>query len=190
MSDTPTVVGLSGSLSDDSGTRIAVNRALDAAAEAGAETTFVDLREWDLPLYDADANDAGDGPELAATLRGADAVVLGTPMYHGTIASPLKTALDYCSIDDVEGTVVGLLVVSGGGFPTPALEHLRASVLALKARPLPRQVAIPDSWEQFEDGALADDDLAERVDELGRAVVTETRRQRSVPTALADAADD
>jgi len=173
MNDTPHVIGISGSLRDDSGTRIAVQRALDAAADAGAATEHVDLRKWDLPLFDPDADDSesGDGPELAARVREANALVLGTPMYHGTIASPLKTALDYCSIDDVEGTTVGILAVAGGGFPTPALQHLRASVLELKGWPLPDDVAIPDSWAAFEDGAVDDEDIKARIETLGTEVV-------------------
>ncbi|MFB6222625.1 MAG: NADPH-dependent FMN reductase [Haloarcula sp.] len=173
MNDTPHVIGISGSLRDDSGTRIAVQRALDAAADVGATTEHLDLREWDLPLFDPDADGAatGDGPELAARVSDADAAVLGTPLYHGTIASPLKTALDYCSIDDVEGTTVGILAVAGGGFPTPALEHLRASVLELKGWPLPQDVAIPNSWAAFEDGGIADDDIIERVENLGEQTV-------------------
>ena len=39
------VVALCGSLADDSGTRTALRSALDAAGEAGARTTLVDLRE-------------------------------------------------------------------------------------------------------------------------------------------------
>ncbi len=173
MHDTPDVIAISGSLRDDSGTRIAVQRTLDAAAEAGATIEHIDLREWDLPLFDPDtgAAESGDGPELAARIREADAMVLGTPVYHGTIASPLKTALDYCGIDDVEGTTVGMLAVAGGGFPTPTLQHLRASVLELNGWPLPQAVAIPDSWAAFEDGYIADGDIAERVEKLGADVV-------------------
>ncbi|WP_276273465.1 NADPH-dependent FMN reductase [Haloarcula litorea] len=167
MTDRTHVVGLCGSLRDDSGTRIAVDRALAAAAAAGATTELLDLREWDLPLFDADAADAGDGPELAARIAAADGVVLGTPMYHGTYASPVKTALDYCDIEDWAGTTVGLLAVAGGGFPTPALEHLRAACRELKAWPLPTQVAIPESWAAFEDGTVADAEIAERLDDLG-----------------------
>ena len=176
MHDTPHVIGISGSLRDDSGTRVAVQCALDAAAADGASVEHIDLREWDLPLFDPDASEAesGDGPELAARVREADAMVLGTPVYHGTIASPLKTALDYCSIDDVEGTTVGILAVAGGGFPTPTLQHLRASVLELKGWPLPQDVAIPDSWATFEDGGIADGDIADRVEELGSDIVAYT----------------
>jgi NAD(P)H-dependent FMN reductase len=69
MHDTPHVIGISGSLRDDSGTRIAVQRALDSAAGAGATTEHIDLRRWDLPLFDPDVPRhhrlaAEDGPRL------------------------------------------------------------------------------------------------------------------------------
>lgn len=165
------VVALCGSLADDSGTRTALRTALDAAREAGARTTLLDLREYDLPAFDADDQDAGDAPALRRRLRAADAVLLGTPMYHGSYSSPLKTALDYSGFDEFEGTTVGLLAVSGGAFPTRALDHLRATVRALDAWTLPLQVGIPNSHEAFEDGALVDDDLDERVRRLGADLV-------------------
>ena len=50
----PTVVGVVGSLRDGSYTRTAMERALDAAAASGATTRLIDLREYDLPVFDAD----------------------------------------------------------------------------------------------------------------------------------------
>jgi NAD(P)H-dependent FMN reductase len=172
MTENAHVVGLVGSLADDSTTRIAVDRALDAATAAGATTELLDLREWDLPVFDADAPDAGDAPELRRRLRAADAVLLGTPMYHGSYASPLKTALDYSGFDEFADTTVGLLAVAGGGFPLPALEHLRETMRALDAWTLPTQVAVPNSHAATADGRLADEDIEERVAELGHALVT------------------
>ena len=165
------VVAVSGSLADDSGTRTALREALAAAEHAGARTTLVDLRTYDLPTFDADDPDAGDAPELRRRLREADAVLLGTPMYHGSYSSPLKTALDYSGFDEFAGTTVGLLAVSGGGFPTPALEGLRTATRALDAWTLPLQVGIPNSGERFDDGELVDDALRERVQRLGTELV-------------------
>ena len=165
------VVAICGSRSDDSKTRRSLGRVLDAAAAAGARTELVDLREYDLPAFDPDDRDAGDAERLREVIRSADAVVLGTPMYHGSYSSTLKTALDYCRIEDVEGTTVGVLAVAGGGFPTPALEHLRAVCRALKAWTVPHQVVVPNSHEQFEDGEFRDEDLEACVAELGREVV-------------------
>jgi NAD(P)H-dependent FMN reductase len=158
------VVAVCGSLAAESVTRVALRETLQAAQAAGAQTTLVDLREYDLPAFDADNQDAGDAPELRAQLRQADAIVLGTPMYHGSFSSPLKTALDYSGFDEFEDTTVGVLAVSGGSFPRTALEHLRSVTRAL-------DVAVPDSHEQVVDGTLVDESLQSRVDRLGTELV-------------------
>jgi NAD(P)H-dependent FMN reductase len=165
------VVAVCGSLAADSVTRVGLREVLATARAEGAQTTLVDLREYDLPTFDADDQDVGDAPRLRQHLRRADAIVLGTPMYHGSYSSPLKTALDYSGFDEFEDTTVGLLAVSGGSFPTPALEHLRAVTRAFDAWPLPLDVAIPDSHAQVEDGTLVDESIRDRVRELGTDVV-------------------
>jgi NAD(P)H-dependent FMN reductase len=165
------VVALCGSLRDDSHTRTALEVALDAAADAGASTELVDLRALDLPVFDADADDAGDAAELQSRVAAADAILLGTPMYHGSYSSPLKTALDYCGFDEFEDKTVGLLAVAGGGFPVTALEHLRSVCRALDAWVIPHQAAIPKASRAFEGDAFVDDGLAERVRTLGRRAV-------------------
>ena len=163
----PTVVGIAGSLRDESYTRIAVAETLEAAEDHGATTELLDLRDYDLPVFDADRRDAGDAPELRERLRTADAILLGTPVYHGSYAAPLKNALDYSGFDEFEDKTVGLLGVAGGGFPITALDHLRSVCRALDAWVLPHQAAIPAAGSRIEDGELVDTDLAERVAVLG-----------------------
>ena len=162
-----TVVAVAGSLRDHSYTRLALRRVLDAAAEAGADTDLLDLRTFDLPPLDPDVEEQGDSAAFARCVREADAVVLGTPMYHGSYAGVLKNALDYCGFDEFEDTTVGLLGVAGGAFPITALEHLRSVCRALDAWALPLQVAVPNSGNSFADAGFADEDLAARVRRLG-----------------------
>lgn len=165
------VVAVCGSLAAESVTRVALREALQAAQTEGAQTTLVDLREFTLPTFDADNQDAGDAPEVRNRLQRADAILLGTPMYHGSFSSPLKTALDYSGFEEFENTTVGLLAVSGGSFPTPALEHLRSVMRAFDAWPLPLDVAIPNSRDQVVDASLVEDSLSDRVRRLGTEVV-------------------
>ncbi|MDS0477175.1 NADPH-dependent FMN reductase [Natrinema sp. 1APR25-10V2] len=191
MNSSEHIVALCGSQRDGSHTRHALERALAAAESNGATTDLVDLAALDLPVFDPDRTDAGDAPELRRRVRNADGVLLGSPMYHGSYSSVLKTALDYCGFDEFENSTVGLLVVSGGGFPTPALEHLRSVARALDAWVLPHQVAIPDSHSAFEDGQVTDESLVERIDTLGTDLVEyagvesypETTAACAVPTA-------
>lgn len=175
MTTPPHVVALCGSLRDDSYTRIALGHALDSAAERGASTTLVDLREYDLPVFDADDRDAGDADALREEIQAADTVILGSPMYHGSYSAPLKNALDYCGFDEFEETTVGLLGVAGGNFPTGTLEHLRSVCRSLNTWVLPHQVAIPSASTQFEDEEFLDERLAERTEVLGRRAVEYAR---------------
>ncbi len=163
----PTIVALSGSLRDGSYTRIAAQHALAAAADRGAHTELLDLRNFDLPVFDPDDEDAGDAEELRRRIRDADAIILGTPMYHGSYASPLKNALDYCGFDEFENKSVGLLGIAGGSFPITALDHLRSVCRALDAWVLPYQAAVPRASAKFENGEFLDQDLANRVAVLG-----------------------
>ncbi|UWG48452.1 Multimeric flavodoxin WrbA [Halanaeroarchaeum sp. HSR-CO] len=165
------IAALVGSLRAGSVTRIASREALAEAERLGAETDLIDLREFDLPMYDPDASDAGDAVALKSRLRDADAVVLGTPMYHGSYSSPIKVAIDYSGFDEFENTTVGLLAVAGGSFPITALEHLRSTMRALDAWVLPHQAAIPNASSTVADGEIVDEDIAERVRTLGRRVV-------------------
>lgn len=165
------IVALCGSQRDGSYTRHALERALAAARACGATTDLVDLSALSLPLFDPDDGDAGDAAELRRRVGDADAILLGSPMYHGSYSSVLKTAVDYCGFDEFEGVTVGLLVVAGGGFPTPVLAHLRAVARELDAWVVPQEVAIPNASAAFEGGELVDDALDERVATLGRQLV-------------------
>jgi NAD(P)H-dependent FMN reductase len=170
MTDTR-VVAICGSLRDESYTRRALERVLAAADQTGAATQLIDLRTWELPMFDADDRDAGDAPELRERVREADAIVLGTPMYHGSYSSVLKNALDYCGFDEFENKTVGLLGVSGGRFPISALEHLRTVCRALDAWVIPHQAAIPQPSNAFEDGEIVDESIEQYVTSLGRQAV-------------------
>jgi len=167
----PAIVGICGSLRADSNTRTALQVALDAAATAGGATTLVDLRDYDLPVYDGDAPAAGDATTFRETVREADGVLLATPVYHATIASPLKAALDYCRRDDLEGTTVGLLCTTGGPYYGPALAHLRAVAQILNAWVLPHQVSVPDANTTVAEGRIRDGAIRDRLERLGEAAV-------------------
>jgi len=165
------VVAICGSQRDGSYTRKSLRIALDAAADAGASTELLDLREWELPVYDADDDSAGDAGSFRERVRTADSVLLGTPVYHGSFSAPLKNALDYCGFDEFEQTTIGLLAVAGGRFPITALEQLRTVGRSLDAWVIPHQVAIPRASGVYQDGELVEPELRELIEVLGQEAV-------------------
>ena len=165
------VAAVCGSLREGSYSRTALRRALDEAENAGASVDLVDLREFDLPVFDPDVDDQGDATELTERIRRADSVLLGTPVYHGSYSSALKNALDYCGFDEFENTTVGLLCVAGGSFPVTSLDHLRSVCRALNAWVIPHQVALPRARDKFDETELIDEGDADRVRTLGRRAV-------------------
>lgn len=165
------VVALCGSLRDESKTRVALTEALDAAREAGAATELIDLRTVDLPAYDPDDPTPAAAERLKDTVDAADAILLGTPNYHGSYTGTLKTALDYLGRDEFAGKTVGLLEVAGGSHPGAPLVHLRGVCRTLNAWTLPREVAIPNASSSVGAGGITDEDVASRVRDLGSDLV-------------------
>jgi len=166
-----TAVAIAGSLRAESHTRTALGHALDAAEAAGADAELLDLRTFELPPLNPDADEQGDSAAFARRVREADAILLGTPMYHGSYSGVLKNALDHCGFDEFEGKTVGLLGVSGGSFPITALDHLRSVCRALDAWVLPHQAAVPRASSAFQAGDFVDESVEKRVATLGRRVV-------------------
>ncbi|WP_224449486.1 NADPH-dependent FMN reductase [Haloprofundus salilacus] len=180
------VVAVCGSLRERSYTRLALQRALEAVEDAGGTGELVDLREYDLPVLNADERTAGDAERLRRAVREADAVLLGTPVYHGSYSGVLKNALDYCRFDELEGKTVGLLAVAGGAFPVTALDHLRSVCRAFNAWVLPHQVAIPRASGAFDEGEFVDERLESRVATLGQRVVEYAIIEPDPPTFESD----
>lgn len=165
------VLALVGSLRDESYTRLATARALQGVEAAGGRGELLDLRKYDLPPLDTDRDTPGDSQRLVDRVGAADALILASPMYHGSYSGVIKNAIDYCGFDEFEGKTVGLLAVSGGSFPITTLEHLRSVCRALDSWVLPHQAAIANVHSAFEDGEFVDEGTESRVDTLGQRVV-------------------
>lgn len=176
------VVGVGGTLREGSASLGALRRALAAAGEAGAETELLDLRELDLPMYrpGVTLDEYGSGVErLVEELRGADAVLISTAAYHGTLAGVTKNALDFAQFLSggehpyFDGKVVGLISTAGGeqagANATGALVHVVHSLRGVVA---PLVVSISKAWQRADgSGDITDELYGRRLDALGELVV-------------------
>ena len=179
--EAPTVVDVCGSLREMSYTRISLGHALDAAAEAGAETRLIDLRFWELPLFDPEHPECGDATKLQRIIGDADAVIVGTPIDNGMVSSVLVNAFEYLTDGEFEGTTVGLLATASGSSHGPPLDQLRTGIRTVRGWCLPHEVAICGPSNVFNNGEFVDHDLAARVYTLGRMA---TRYARTEPYSV------
>lgn len=186
----PDVVAVCGSRREDSYTRRALRVALDAASEAGAETELLDLRAIDLPPFDPDAEEGETVTAFKRRVREADAVILGSPVYHGSYSATLKDALDYCGKDEFEDTTVGLLAVAGGGSYASTLDHLRVVVRSVHGWTVPTQVGIRGAYDKFDGDEPTDESIAERIRDLGEEVTAYATVDPSLPGERVAASDD
>lgn len=176
------VVGVGGTLRRGSTSLGALRRALRSAEDAGAETELLDLRELRLPMYEPGLRLEEYGPEVkrfVEAVRGADALLISTAAYHGTLAGVTKNALDFAqflSRDErpyLDGKVVGLVSTAGGDQAAvnanAAMTHVVHSLRGIVA---PLMVAIPRTWKHSgADGEITDDAHGARLDGLGQLVV-------------------
>ena len=175
QAETVRIAGICGSLRPGSYTRLALQIALQGAAEVGAETQLIDLATYDLAFCKGTGDEhsyPGDVDRLRREVQVAQGIVLGTPVYHGSFSGVLKNALDLMGFREFEGKMIGLLGVSGGrAGAINALDSLRAIGRVLHAWVIPEQTSIPQAWRAFDaSGKLKDAELEQRLLELGRQV--------------------
>lgn len=178
------VVGIAGSLRAGSHSQQALKIAIERVQALGAEVEILDLRSLNLPFCNGgdDYPDYPDVEKLRQTVLEADAIILSTPEYHGSISGVLKNALDLMSFDHFSGKVTGLISVLGGQSNSNALNDMRTILRWIHAWTIPEQVAIGQAWKAFDDnGNLVDEKLSQRFDAFAQSLVENTHKLRGVP---------
>jgi len=98
MTDTIRVLGISGSLRRASWNTIAL-RAAQKLAPEGMTIEIVEIR--DMPFYDGDVETTTGIPasalEFREKIRAADALLIASPEYNGSVSGVLKNAIDWAS---------------------------------------------------------------------------------------------
>lgn len=177
----PFVVGLGGTLRTDSSTERALRHCLDAVEQRGGRTALFSGEQINLPMYNP--HDPVRTPEaiaLVEALRGADAVIVGSPGYHGAVSGLVKNALDYVEDMRTDPTVYldnkpwGCVTCAyGWQAAVGTLGQLRGIGHALRAWPTPIGVAINSADKIWDDtGALIDTGVRDQLELLAMQVLT------------------
>ncbi|MES2570014.1 MAG: NAD(P)H-dependent oxidoreductase [Verrucomicrobiota bacterium] len=180
----PRILAFAGSTRSDSFNKRLVKIAAEGARAAGAEVTGIDLRDFPLPLFDQDLEEAEGMPEngrkLKALFREHDGLLIASPEYNSSISGVLKNAIDWVSRVEEEnepslvafrGKAAAICSASPGGLGgLRGLVHLRSILGNIGVLVLPDQVSISTAHEAFEGDALKDPRKQGQAAALGKSL--------------------
>jgi chromate reductase, NAD(P)H dehydrogenase (quinone) len=167
-----TILGISGSLRRDS-LNTKLLRAATEVLPPGVELVLFDELEA-VPAYNEDRDD-DDAPASAVQLReaiaAADALLIATPEYNGSVPGQLKNAVDWASrphrTSALWGKPVAVVGASTGLYGAVwAQADLRKALGVAGARVVESELAVGRAASRFdEDGRLVDTDVADELRE-------------------------
>lgn len=180
------LIAFAGSTRTDSINKKLVKAAVKGAEKAGADVTYIELRDYPLPLYDGDL-EAGEGyPENASKLKKlfqeADGLLISSPEYNSAYSAVLKNTIDWISrpsADDegnppaIAGKKVSLMATSPGALGgLRGLFALRDLLMNMGVHVNPNMRAVGGGFQLFDEaGEIKDDATREGVEALGAQLV-------------------
>ncbi len=122
--------------------------------EAGAEADYVNIGDYDLPLYHGDLEQPKGVKRLIECLKGYDGVIIITPEYNGSLPPVLKNAIDWTSTVET-GHISGPVYGIGSCSPGPmsgimAMRELQFLLMRLGAELVPQQVGCGHADKAFD----------------------------------------
>ncbi|MCG8649223.1 MAG: NAD(P)H-dependent oxidoreductase [Pirellulales bacterium] len=191
MSNGTKILALAGSARADSHNVRLLPILAQGARSEGAEVTILNMRDYPLPVFDEDVEARGR-PENASKLKQLfldhHGLLIASPEYNSSVTPLLKNTIDWVSRPD-EGEpilaayrdkVAGIVAASPGGLGgLRGLVHLRAILSNIGVTVLPKQIAISQAFQAFDDqGNLTDQKQQQTVLGIGAAVAKVTHQLR------------
>jgi len=168
MTSRPRILVFAGSARTDSLNKKLARIAATCVGDAGGEVTFVDLRDFPIPLYDGDLETREGMPPFAVKLRelflAHHGLLVASPENNGSVAALTKNTIDWLSrdyqgrsgLEPYRGKVAAIMGASPGGFGAiSGLAHLRQILTKLTVFVIPDQVTLSHADNAFnDDGSL------------------------------------
>jgi FMN reductase len=161
--------------------RLMARESVECFERHGAEVRYLDLREFVLPLCDADCcYSEPNVVKVTEWLREAQGVLLSTPVYNYSVSASAKNFIELTGSAWTE-KVVGFLCAAGGRSSYMAPMGVANSLmLDFRCLVLPRFVYATEN--AFANGAIQDEAIHRRVGELVESLVRVTRAFHSLPS--------
>ena len=162
-----------------------------------AEVHFVDLQPLNIPVYDGDFEATQGIPagimNLGKQIAAADALVICTPEYNGSIPGSLKNVIDWLSREKpvpLTGKPLLLLAASPGALGgVRSLWHTRQPFEVLNTQVYPEMMGVPKAHENIlANNILADVKMQQNLERLVKDFAVHAKKimQTSAPQEAHD----
>lgn len=176
------VLAFAGSTRLESVNKKLVNQAARIAREMGASVTVLDLKNFPMPIYEADLEASEGMPENTKQFRqwmiNSPMIFISSPQNNASVSALLKNVIDWCSRGENGGSsreaYKGKKFVLMSASPNKkggakGLIHLKAIIEDCGGEVFPIQISIPDAYNAFdENGNLKDPNQTQALTDLVR----------------------
>ena len=166
MKNTFNVLGVAGSTRQGSYSTRALKIALEHVKKHGAEVRLLELNRIVLPLYDPSAPASREVEHAAEAIAWADAFILASPDYHGSMSGALKNFLDHF-YEEFAGKMFGYVVASHEKGLT-VMDQMRTAVRQCYGWSIPYGVSINGEQDFNAKGEIINHILARRINMAAR----------------------
>lgn len=136
------------------------------------DVTFADIQALNIPVYDADIEAQGfpEGvKQIIQSVKDADAIIISSPEYNGSISSPLKNTVDWVSRQKPQHPwakkPVLLMSASPGNLGGMRnLMHTPQPFLVLGSYLYPNVFSLAKADQELKDGEIKDTKIKERLE--------------------------
>src|SRR5437868_6711148 len=166
MAKTINILGVGSSLREGSSSTAMLKIALDFVKNHGAETRLLDLKQTNLPLYVPNENQSGmELRKVEEDVKWADAFILATPDYHGSMSGTRKNFLDYFW-SEFAGKTFGYICASHEKGLT-VMDQMRTAVRQCYGWSLPYGISV-NGQDDIKNGKIMSPALKARLEMLTR----------------------
>ena len=160
------VLGVAGSIRRGSYSAQALKVALEHVRQYGAEVRLLEIGK--MPMYDPGMPASKEVGQAGEAVSWADAIILASPDYHGSMSGALKNFLDHF-YEEFAGKVFGYVVASHEKGLT-VMDQMRTAVRQCYGWSLPYGVSVNGELD-FAGGKVTNVRLAKRLQMMSRDIV-------------------
>ena len=163
------ILGVASSMRESSYSTRVLKLTLEKAEKRGAEIKLLNLRELQLPMYHPEQNNSPELDKATEYVQWADAFVLASPDYHGSMSGVMKNFLDFFW-SEFAGKTFGYICASHEKGLT-VMDQMRTAVRQCYGWSMPYGISINSDQDFDDSGKLTNKDILSRIETVSRDLV-------------------